>query len=261
MRDCRLLLIVFAFWVFGGCTALPQPGVEVGNPNLEGKKITLIPENRPEVFVVMFQAKNMAQVSQIEGIQTESVTVPYTLDSTSLHLQASFSDGDRIDVILGLSDAGEMVVLSFTLNGTQTPTAVEAQETPVNCKAPSASFMNQLAQALCSRIASCHSTMTCGNCESQVLTLPGLAHSLGGDPNDTLLQVDQEIAQGQSAVDQTALQQCVGQIDLLPCSTVDLGFHEGDPDPYADLKSILPKPACAPGILKDPNPKSQGKNK
>jgi hypothetical protein len=251
------VLLGTVFYLCGGCS---NPGIEVGNPDLSGKIITLKVQNDSSLYSLRFMENDTTDVSQIKGNQVETVSSPYTYVFPTVNVKASFTDRTQIDVTLTLNSAGEFTDVAFLLNGQPTTTSIQSQlnmmdhSSPSTNTTPCATLTSNgaitIAQTLCSHIVSCWGNVTCGECETSVLNLANLGHQFGGNPNETLQQTSEEIDQGMWNVDETALSQCLEEIPLIDCSQVEQAVTGNPPSDYSHLHLMIPKPSCATGILK-----------
>ncbi len=115
----RMMVLVVSFVGSGSATGT-FPGIEAGNPDLEGEAIEIIPEGKDEIYSIQFLDEKSALVSQIEGDGSsfnETVSVDFIQEGDERNLQASFHDGTEIDVTMNIDEGGNIEVLKFQMNG------------------------------------------------------------------------------------------------------------------------------------------------
>lgn len=258
MKRLFFILGVTAFFSFSPLLACLQKGIEVGNPNLEGKVVTLESAGTAQSFRLEFGPPEEVWVTKIEEEDLETFFTQYTLVSLEVSLEASFSDGTDAKFNLLINESGDFISATLALNGQTVPTTFQSETAPLeeqtlSCPAAAPNVLNEIAGALCSRIVSCTTGSSCPACDNEVMNLNGLAASFGVNGNQSLEQTLPDLEGGQITVEGTALEECIAAIEKLPCSVVSLSVQPNDPTTFNEVKGILPKPFCAKGILKKRN--------
>jgi len=252
MKQCWVFILLLLFSLAqGACTT--NGGIEAGNPDIAGKKLTLVAEGSSATYVVLFNEAPQALITQIIENNYESKNETYTLEGLVLTLQALFSNGDQIEIRITLDNLFEFLEVLLTLNGSIIPTEAEAESGPPVCLREETNAALQITNLLCSRIVQCTQTVLCHECEANVLEVPGLANQLGAPPNTTMAEGAEGIDNGQLEVDEEKLAICLEDTLLIPCNLVLENFGDGANPNYNTVKSLLPKPSCAPGILRENN--------
>ncbi len=258
MKRLFFILGVTAFFSFSSLLACLQKGIEVGNPNLEGKVVTLESAATAQSFRLEFGPPEEVWVTKIEEEDLETFFTQYTLVSLEVSLEASFSDGTDAKFNLLINESGDFISATLQINGQSVPTTFQSETTSLeeqtlSCPSSDLNVLNQISGSLCSRIVSCTTGTTCPECDIEVMNLPGLANSFGVNGNQSLQETLPDLQTGQITVEAAALQECLTAIEKLPCSVVGLSVQPNDPTPFNEVKGILPKPFCAKGILKKGN--------
>jgi len=248
-----------------GCAT--NGGIEAGNPDLKGKSITLTPEGREETYLLQFLDGGKVAVSQVKAGIFETISVNYFQDGTRVSLNGGFSDGTQIDVELLTDEQGNILEADLSINGQPTDSdflssEIEEPEEPEEAEEPEepeetddetvpgeSNAALLLSGALCDRIVSCNTVFTPENCNTEVLTLPGLSHEFGDPQSQSLQESATAIEAGEKTVDAQALEECLAGIAMVSCEIVQKDFNDLDPPNYPQLRKIIPKPICSQGLL------------
>ena len=244
-----------------GCMS---PGIEVGNPDLDGKSVTVKAQGSETLYNIEFIVDPHASVSRISGNLIETVSVVYEYGFPQLSVQATFSDQSQVEVLLTVSKEGEFIDVVLKINGQTIPSVIQSQGSSsatgegAACLSETNNGALQISEALCAQIVTCLSEVTCIDCQSAVLQLADLGFDFGGDSGQTLGDLEQQIDNGQWEADPTALGQCLNDIPLVPCYSVAASVAIGPPANCDNLRQMIPKPSCSPRSLKTKNNPSGG---
>lgn len=245
-----LILLLSIFGI--GCSTLPNQGVEVGNPNIKGKALTIVPETGDEIYVVEFEDPPEADVTQVIGneFDTQPVTLGYPEDPETVTVEATFTNGTHMQATIGLNESGDATDVTLMVNGQEIPASFSTETMGLACPGDDENAAITIATTLCSRIVACNTVFACGECEAEVLQVSGLGNQFGGTLNMTLEEVAAGIENGEVEVDQEALGGCLSDMTIIPCALVHEDFNDTDPPNYNGIREIIPKPSCAKGVLK-----------
>jgi len=241
--------LIFVILLHLGCANISNQGVEVGNPDLSGKALTLAPTNSTSIYVVNFGVPQNASVTRTQGDQFETHDTQYIIEGVQLSLSNTFLDGELLELQLEITEFLEFTNIHLFINGVEVSFQSEEEEDPSTCTTNLENPAITLSQELCSRIVACNTVFTCGECEANVLQVPGLATQFGGSPGSTLQESADDIESGQTSVNEENYLECVTEIQVIPCQLVNQYFSDESQPNYNDIKAILPKPSCAKGIL------------
>ncbi len=247
------LIPLFGFFI--SCTSsFPNQGVEAGNPNtpnVQGKKVTLYPQQGENTFVIEFETQSDALVTKIHENDFESSLTAYQIQELLVWLATTFSDGTQIALILALNESSEFISAELTINGESVPVSLESKTLEMTCEGTVTAEILQIINSLCSRIVTCNTPqVSCGACQQGVFEDSNLAHFLGADPGMSWQDVVDGMGLGDWVVNPQALEACLDHLTITPCSLVNQGYDVQDPDNYSTVQELLPKPSCAKGILK-----------
>jgi len=237
------LLIIFA----GACTS--NPGIEVGNPDLKGKTYTLEVDDSDTAYVVQIVDESTAVVSQEIADSFETVSVPYLLEDNEISLDAAFSDGTQVAVVLILDDDANLLEAELTINGNHAPTHFQVEDAGTTVEPEIA--LASLGTALCERIVSCNTGFEQAACESSVMEVSGLSREFGNAGNQSLNEAEQAVEQGDLLIDGDALQACLAGVEVISCDSVQKYFIDGEAADYGQTRKLVPKPVCSNGVLRD----------
>lgn len=254
MKSFKFEILVLTLTFFLGCVGLPQSGqvsqhgVEVGNPDPNGKKITVIPPDREQIYVLQsFSAPTVRIVEILDGIYQSQFTEFAEFENDRL-LSVTFGADDFIEFFLDFNDLYQLIEVLFISGGVSqsVPFIEETPESP--CLIIGNNAANALAESLCSRIVACNETYSCDSCVAEVLEAPGLGQRFGG--RNTLKENAQGIQDGEITVDPANLETCLMDIDIIPCPIVTEHLNDSTPPNYNSVKEMIPSPSCDKGVLK-----------
>lgn len=230
------------------CGSVPNKGIEVGNPDLKGKVLTLIPKNLPETFLVDFEEDGDVTATRI--LENEFENVPASLESgeNQSRITATFADSTFFEVILSFDDFGAIVETSLFLDGQE----VELAESTLTIKTVKRPDFKQaalgVAGELCTRLLECGVESSEASCTENVLDLPGLAPSLGGTGAQTIREMQAALDAGTLETDPASLETCFWEISQMPCPQVHQAGPASDPQAGQNIRKMIPRPSCASGF-------------
>ncbi len=251
LRPPRIILLcVYLLFLAAACG--PNGGVEVGNPKLGGKVVTLNPADRPETYVVSFPDDDSADVSKILGDQFETMAATVTIDGQNVLVEAQFSAGPAFALSFQVNEAGEIQNLSLKLDGVPVSTGFSSQPAAPSLKTFWSNDALLVVATICQRVEECQPETPAVECEADLQGVPGLAQSFGGAPGQSLKETADAIDAGTDESDPAAVADCLAEIGILPCSQVDKGHEPSDPHNYQQAHKLVPKPTCNQAFHKKP---------
>lgn len=255
------ILLVTAFLALMGCGAglgtgsipgsdagNPQ-GIEVGNPDLTGKKITVAAAFYNPIFVVRFDAEGATRITRILSGIYETQGSSNDIEGLTAILRAFFEDGAEVEIELVFNNLIQVLEAFLHVNGLELENEFLEEVPPFACERPEPNAAEALAQGLCSRLVGCGLQAACDSCEGALLDLPGLGNVFGTPPGMTLGQSAQGLEEGSLEVDPEALALCQSDMEVIPCALLIQGLSD-NPDNLNPVKGLIPKPSCAKGVLK-----------
>lgn len=112
-----------------GCRTSPSPGIEFGNPNLDGKSIRVVPAGLDETYEISLLDEENAAIDQktTEDVPAllDSVVVPYTLAGSLLRLEATFANARHIVVSANVPETTGDIDGTLTVDGKVTEACFE----------------------------------------------------------------------------------------------------------------------------------------
>ncbi|HKX12381.1 MAG TPA: hypothetical protein VJP40_04445 [bacterium] len=230
------------------CGSVPNKGIEVGNPDLKGKVLTLTPKNLPETFLVDFEEDGDVVATRVLENQFENVPATLESEENQSRITATFADATLFEVILSFDEAGTIVETSLFLNGQE----VELAETNLTTKATQRPDFEQaalgVAGELCTRLFQCGVEPSEAACTESLLDLPGLAPSLGGTGAQTIREMQAALEAGTLETDPASLETCFWEISQMPCPQVQQAGPASDPQASQNIRKMIPRPSCASGF-------------
>ena len=239
---CCLLLISTA------CGSVPNKGIEVGNPGLKGKVLTLTPKGLIETFLLDFEADGDVLATRILGNEFDTTTATLENTENSARITATFADSTLLEVELTLDESGEIADVVLHLNGQP----IELESATLNTKAMSRPNFELaalgIAEQLCLKLVECGAETSDDACTETVLDTPGLAPSLGGSDAQTLREMQAELSTGAIETDAPSLEACLWEILQVPCPQVREARPPSNPHADANIRQMIPRPSCASGF-------------
>jgi hypothetical protein len=229
------------------CGSVPNKGIEVGNPDLKGKVLTLTPEHLPETFLVDFEEDGDVVATRILENQFENA--PGTLESEEglARITATFADATFFEVTLSFDEAGEIVETRLFLDGQE----VELLESTLTTKAAKRPDFKQaalgVAGELCTRLLECGVEFSETACTDTLLDLPGLAPSLGGG-SQTMREMQEGLDAETLEADTLRLEACFWEISQMPCPQVRKAGPSTNPLAGQNIRKMIPQPTCSAGF-------------
>lgn len=239
------LISIFVGWACGA-------GVEVGNPKVVGKVITIDPAGRPETYVIRFQEDGSTEVSKILEDQFETVAASAETDGESVVVSATFPAGPVLQAHLQVDESGNITVVSLILDGVPVGTEFSTDTEKPSLKALWSNDALLTVATICRRVVECQATTIQTECESDLAATPGLAQSLGGAPGHSLQETAEALDNGNIQSDPEALSACLQEIEILPCQQVDKAHDPEDPHSYQQAQKLIPKPTCVHAFVGQP---------
>jgi hypothetical protein len=234
-----------------GCAGLSQQGVEVGNPDPNGKKITILPPDREEVYVLQFQPAPAVRVTKILNGNYQSRLSEYAEFGQDLFVAVQFEEDGPIQFFLDVNEFFQIIEVIFNLGGVSQSVPFLEEDPAPACIVAQEDTAITIAQGLCSRIVACNESFACDPCVAQVLEVPGLGQLLGGSGDSTLKQNGEGIKNGAITVDPVDLRACLADIENIPCPLVEERFNDETVPNYNLVKELIPSPSCDNGVLKE----------
>jgi len=235
----RLLIVC----LIAACAS--NPGVEVGNPKLGGQVVTISPVDRQDVYVVRFAEDGGAEVTQVVEEAFESTAGQVSGSSAEVQVTAFFSDETDFEADFEVSEAGEILAVTLMLDGVPVEATFTVEFAKPTLKALWSNEALLTVATICRRVSECQPATPATECETALKEVPGLAQSLGGSHGQSLGQMADSLENGDAATDNTALDVCLADIDILPCRQVDRGHDPLEPGDYSQGHRLVPKPSCA----------------
>ncbi|HKY62481.1 MAG TPA: hypothetical protein VJR29_03600 [bacterium] len=234
--------------ILSACGSVPNKGIEVGNPDLKGKVLTLTPKERPETFLLDFAEDGSVAATRI--LENEFETVPATLETAEAFAQvtATFGDGTDLDAQLFFDDSGQLSEATLALDGQP----VELESSVLNPKAlrqPDFKLAALgVAERLCARLTECGAEADAGSCTETILDVPGLAPSLGGSGGQSLREMQVELDSGELEAVETSLESCFWEISQMPCAQAQKARPPSNPQIDLEVRQMIPRPSCSSGF-------------
>ena len=240
----KLSQIMVGFFLLGIFGCGPNPGIEVGNPKLAGKVVTLQAPDSDDTYIIQFLTDTSAQVSKVVENQFEIVSAVVSVMDGQVQVVADFAAGPHFEAQLEVDDSGNILSATLSLDNASVPVTVEVKNEK---KSVDPFFSNEaltIVSSLCGRIAECQPSTLSADCEAAVVEVPGLAQEFGGAPGQSLKQEGLQLDNGDVAVDADALAQCMDEMEILPCQQVEKGHDPATPEDYHKVRHLIPKPSC-----------------
>lgn len=121
-----------------GCRTSPSPGIEFGNPNLDGKSIRVVPAGLEETYEISLLDKENAIVEQRTTDKVpallDEVIVPYTLTGDLLQLDATFANARHITVSANVPETAGDIDGTLTVDGEETEACFEIPGFSPSCE-------------------------------------------------------------------------------------------------------------------------------
>lgn len=242
IRQLRNLILICSLVVLGAACGA---GVEVGNPaKVGGKVVTLDLVDSPETYIIEFEDEDSAEVSKVLDAQFETVSGPVTISGDSIQVTANFASGTFLEASFQLDDAGELVLISLQIDGAPVEVEVSSETEKPSLKAFWSNDALLVVATICRRVEECQPSTPAAECETDLAEVAGLAQSFGGAPGQSLKQESEALESGASQSDPVALEACLADIAILPCTQVDKSHNPSDPHNYQQAHKLVPKPAC-----------------
>jgi hypothetical protein len=241
-------ILCFLLSLSTACGSVPNKGIEVGNPDLKGKVLTLTPKELPETFLLDFEAAGDVIATRIR--ENEVVHAPATLESAdaSARITATFADSTHLEVELTFDESGEIADAVLRLNGQP----VELESVTLHLKSIGQPNFKQaalgVAEQLCAKLTECGAETSLESCTETVLDIPGLAASLGGSEAESLREMQAEQSSGAIETDDPSLEACFWEISQMPCAQTRKARPPSHPQADSNIRQMIPRPSCASGF-------------
>lgn len=250
-KSLFIICSVVAFFGFASCNTEPQQGVVLGNPNIVGKAVRIVPSAEVDVYLADLKSETTAEVSRIQvndaafSTVLESVTAPYTLSSGSLSMTASFSNGRTIEATATVTEASQLQGTQLKEDGSVTSAVFDLQQSAASCRTGEDNFAIIEGEDLCSRVVNvCHAQITCSECRTNLLATPLFV--IDGTPL-SLQQVADRLDAGTITKDEAFTNSCLGEIAAMDCESLSHFFTPADRTNYSNFDDFLsdPNSACS----------------
>ena len=258
--------------VFANCSTQTSPGVEIGNPNLEGKAVQVIPATGTESYLVSIVDDTTARVQQLQisgaalrvetkrprwasalkisknsSVLLDTVLVPYTISNGSLTLNASFANGRMITLELAVEN-DNFASASLDVDGVAVSSTIDIEETTVaTCSATVTNPALRLSNGVCTRLNACNSSIDCTGCLAQVGEIDFFYTPGGptvGSPTMTFSELADLINTSNPSVDYNVLNACLTAISEVACSTVINTLEDVNFSSLALFYSVISADTC-----------------
>ncbi len=237
------LALSFFLLLFTACG--PNQGIEVGNPKLGGKSVTLQGPDPNESFVIQFLSDTTSQVSKVVDGQFETVAASTTIVNYQVSVTADFSGGPHFEADLEVDEEGNVKSAQLKLDGNDVPVEATVKNHSKATIDPSnySDDALTLVTALCDRIVECDPSVVVSDCETEVYQTPGLAQELGSPPGQSLQEAS-ESDPGFADANDDLLAECLSDVELLPCKQAEKW--------QTNIRHLIPKPSCPHAFSKNP---------
>jgi hypothetical protein len=229
-----------------GCAS--NRGIEAGNPDLKGKKLIMQLSDSTDLYLLKILEESSV-VSQVKPDSFETISAGFSLDDGLFSLETAFADGTRFEVESAFDSMASLLDLRLSLNGLPVQVEFRAEDGELEVAEPDRVFL-EIAAALCERIVLCNATFIQGECETEVLAVPGLSDDFGDSVSQTLAQAQAQVENGELVANVQPLESCIAGIDIVPCATVRKDFNDEEAPDFSRVQKIVPKPICAKGLLR-----------
>ena len=91
--------LCLAFLGLAACGSIPNKGIEVGNPDLKGKILTLTPKDLPETYVLDFGEADAVEAIRILENQFENVPGALEYEENRARITATFADQTALEAV------------------------------------------------------------------------------------------------------------------------------------------------------------------
>jgi hypothetical protein len=247
IKNGKIYWLGLILLALAACGSVPNKGIEVGNPDLKGKVLTLTPKHLPETFLVDFEEAGDVVVRILEN-QFEYAPASLETDESSALITATFADATLMEVILSFDETGEIAETSLFLNGQ----AVELESSALASKGMKRPDFEQgaliVADTLCSRLLECGVESSEASCTKSLLDLPGLAPSLGGTGSQTIREMQAGLDSETLEADPASLEACLWEISQVPCLQARKAGPVSHPQADQNIRKMIPRPSCASGF-------------
>jgi len=236
-RARHLLRTTCAFFLFLLLGCGPNQGIEVGNPKLGGKSVSLQGPDTNESFVIEFLTDTSSQVSKIVEGQFETITATTTILDGQVTVVADFPDGPHFSANLEVDNDGNILSATLTLDGNPVPVETTVKNDGKAAVDPG-TFSNdalRLVAAICNRIVECDPSVVATDCETEVYESPGLGQELGSPPGQSLQEAS-EADPSFGVADDSLIDACLNDAELLPCKQAEKWQQ--------NIRYLIPRPSC-----------------